>query len=200
MGVDKATLPFGNQTLLERIYSVCASVCDEVVVAAPDFGGTGLEIPHDAIRLNDPGEGPLVAISHGLRRAGTQERVFVTGCDTPLLRTSLVALLFERAMGHKGAIAEFQGRRQPLCAVYSGELAADVVELVNRGERKALAPAKLPGIVTVFEDELQRVDHDLRSFRGCNTIEEYLGLLRFAGYPIPYEFLQSAGVRVPGQS
>ena len=200
MGVDKATLPFGNQTLLERIYSVCASVCDEVVVAAPDAGGAGLQIPHDAVRLKDPGEGPLVAIAQGLNRAGTQGQVFVTGCDTPLLQASVVGLLFERALGHKGAIAEFRGRRQPLCAVYSGELAADVVDLVNRGERKALAPAKLPGVVTVFQDELHMVDHDLRSFRGCNTIEEYLGLLRFAGLPFPYEFLQAAGVRVPGQS
>lgn len=191
MGQNKANLPFGTETLLARIYRVCSSVCEQVMVATGSAGPNELPIPDGAVRVNDPGEGPLVALARALGVSGPGAFVFVTGCDTPLLQPGVIQLLFERVSGHRGAVACFEGRRQPLCAVYSSELREEVSSLVEQGERRAIVPANLPGVVDVHEDELRAVDPDLRSFRGCNTPAEYVELLEFVGEPVPHEFLKA---------
>jgi molybdopterin-guanine dinucleotide biosynthesis protein A len=202
MGIDKANLPFGNQTFLQRIYETCEAVCNEVRVAV---GPGDAFDAFERLRLHggatsDPGLGPLAAISERLSSLYSDALVFVTACDTPMLRAGIVQLLFDRAKGNRGAVPVVAGFPQATCAVYASEVAADTQALVNAGERRASSLASLPGIIAVGEDELRTVDPDLRSFRGCNTVEEYIELLDFAGKPVPYEFLEAAGVRVPGQS
>jgi molybdenum cofactor guanylyltransferase len=199
MSVEKATLPFGNRTFFQCVFEVCERTCNDVLVAV---GAGGLEdalqrLPFEFNSVGDPGEGPLVAIAAHLQRF---EYVFVTACDTPMLQPALVELLFRCAEGNRGAVPFVGGRPQATCAVYSGDLWEDATVLVHSGERRVSALFGQPGVVCVEETDLRAADPDLRSFRGCNTPEEYLALLEFAGQPIPYEFLDEAGVQVGGQS
>lgn len=200
MGVDKVTLPFGTGTLLERIHAVCQQTCGDVVIAVGEYGAETRAFPAAFRTIQDPGRGPLPAIAEALHRAPTGTFLFVTACDTPLLQPAVVESLFGHAANHRGAVPLIQGRSQPTCAVYAAALANEVADLVGKGERRANALAHLPGVVSVPEDSLRNADPDLRSFRGCNTIEEYLALLELAGEPVPHEFLRTAGVRVPPES
>jgi molybdenum cofactor guanylyltransferase len=176
MGADKATLPFGTVTLLERVASICGERCDEVLVVARM--GQELATPWRIIR--DSGEGPLGAIAAGLRAAGG-DAVFVTACDTPLLQPALIDLLFERAALQRGAMAQTNGRVVATCAVYSRSLADEVDALLRVGERRAAALADLSGVVIVGEAVLRSADPQLVSLRGCNTPEEYAAVLELAG-------------------
>lgn len=192
MGTDKAMLPFGGRTLLECVYDICSSVCDEVLIAVGNSRTPNSDVPPGARVSVDPGEGPLIPIADALEQVGGNGLLFVTACDTPLLMPGVLELLFHRAAQHRGAVAIVGERYQPLSAVYSGEIAGEVRQQIAAGERKAIAPARLAGVVSVTEAELRAVDPDLRSFRGCNTLREYVDLLEFAGQPVPPEIARAA--------
>src|SRR5436190_1021277 len=67
MGMDKANLPFGAETLLERVVRICSEAVDRVVVVAspeqllPPLPST-VRIVHD----RESGRGPLEGLRTGL--------------------------------------------------------------------------------------------------------------------------------------
>jgi molybdopterin-guanine dinucleotide biosynthesis protein A len=178
MGRDKASLPFGDETLLQRVIRiVSASVADVVVVAR---AGQDLPaLPRDVRIVRDEldDRGPLGGLGPGLR-ASRAEAVFATGCDAPFLGPALVDLLFERLGEGDAAVAETDGRPHPLCAVYRTRIASVVDRLVADDRLRASDLAGLVPTVRVTEDELRAVDPDLASFVNCNTPEAYAAALR----------------------
>ena len=177
MGRDKASLPFGPETLLERaVRIVSLAVEDVVVVARP-----GQELPplppHARVVFDEvEDQGPLGGLGPGLR-SSRADAVFATSCDAPFLSIPLIALLFERLGARDVAVAESEGFTHPLCAVYRTRLAERVERLVAA---KRLRPVYLldeaPN-VRVGEAELRAVDPDLRALRNCNTPEAYAAAL-----------------------
>ena len=94
MGRDKAALPFGDETMLERMVRIVASVTDEVVIVARE----GQRVPGDFAGtrcrpkiVRDPAEGlgPLAGIAEGLA-AVSSERAFLCSCDLPLLEPAVI--------------------------------------------------------------------------------------------------------------
>ena len=90
MGRAKATLPFGPETMVERIVRVVGEVCSPIVVVA----AAGQELPRlnpavIVVRDSQPDCGPLEGMASGLRQLTAVDAVFITGCDTPLLRSAL---------------------------------------------------------------------------------------------------------------
>ncbi len=196
MGMEKATMPFGNETMFQRISRFCSDTCQEVVVAAgrkpPPWLADGYVL--------DEGRGPLDGILAGLRHVSPESHCFVAACDTPLLQPAFVDLLFERAANARGAVPAANGHIIATCAVYSPVLVPEIVRLLALGERRAAAFARLPGVVMVPEEDLRGADPELLSLRGCNTLEEYVELLRSAGIPEPVEFLRQARVQAARRS
>ena len=91
MGTAKATLAFGPETMLERMVRIVAEVAAPVVVVAAN----GQELPQlsvSTIVLRDslPDCGPLAGIATGLRSLPKVDAVFISGCDTPLLRPEFI--------------------------------------------------------------------------------------------------------------
>lgn len=191
MGVDKATLPFGDETMLERVHRICASVCTDVIIAA---GAESRALPN-VTQAFDEGRGPLDGILAGLRLVPSGSTAFVTGCDSPLLQPHLIDLLFEKAAAGPGAVPLADGHIHPTCAVYSPALVPEIEALLEAGERRAMAIAKLPGVVMVNETELRVADLELLSLRGCNTVDEYAALLRLAGLSGDPEILSATDER-----
>ena len=177
MGRDKATLPFGPETLLQRAVRIVSdAVSDVVVVARP-----GQEVPtlppHVRLAFDDvEDQGPLGGLGPGLR-ASRAEAVFATSCDAPFLSVPLIALLFERLGVRDVSVADADGFTHPLCAVYRTHLAARIDKLVAA---KRLRPVYLfdevPN-VRVGEAELRAVDPELRALRNCNTPGAYAAAL-----------------------
>jgi molybdopterin-guanine dinucleotide biosynthesis protein A len=178
MGRDKAWLPFGNETLLERVMHTVASVVDEVVVVARE----GQEVPGNYRVVHDPAEGlgPLAGLVAGLE-AMAGDCAFLSACDAPFLRPALIERLFELGEGHAIAIPRIDGYLMTTCAVYGSEVLPVARRLV---EERRLRPAFLTEALDtriVEAGELRDADPDLESFRNCNTPEAYEAALRDAG-------------------
>ena len=191
MGVDKTALPFGDETMLERIHGICAGLCTEVVIA----GGTESPALPNVTHAVDQGRGPLDGILAGLQHVRPGSFALVTGCDAPLLQSNLIDLLFEKAATGRGAVPAASGHLHPTCAVYSPSLAPEIEAQLRAGERRAVAITRLPGVVIIPESKLRAADPDLLSLRGCNTMEEYAALLLLAGLPVDEDLFHAADER-----
>jgi len=182
MGREKGALPFGPETMLERVLRLVAEATDSVVVSAaarqrvPDRFPVTRDVTQD--------DGPLP----GLLRAAAEldtELVFAVACDTPLLQPALIPLLSSLAAGLDGAVPVIDGQRATVCAVYrrTALLAASEGFGDARGRSLHGYVSRLR-VREVEESILRRVDPELRSFLPCNTPDEYRRALRLAGLPV----------------
>lgn len=181
MGRDKANLPFGPETMLERVVRLAMPAVDEVIVVVRE----GQDVPPGAgwrlARDRAEGDGPLAGLVAGME-ATAAEAVILLGCDHPFLRPELVEHLFDRLGEHQCAVVRAESRLMPLCAVYSRQLlSAARAQLARRDLR--LVHLIEPAVAAVIEaSEAERVDPGLTSFRNCNTPEDYAAALRDAGW------------------
>jgi molybdopterin-guanine dinucleotide biosynthesis protein A len=223
MGFPKAMLPFGPERLLQRMVRLLRQVVAPVVVVAAE----SQELPAlpDEVRvLRDRRryQGPLEGIAVGLAAlAGEVAAAYVTGCDTPLLRTAFVQRLVElmgpmhpayrkdppadAAWAGSGdcparlwevVVPQIDGFFHPLAAVYRTSLAPHVERLLA-GNR--LRPVYLFDEVPtriVRAEELQDVDPELDSLRNVNQRDDYRAALRACGYEVPLELGPSWSDRV----
>ncbi|MEE2673293.1 MAG: molybdenum cofactor guanylyltransferase [Myxococcota bacterium] len=179
MGRDKAGLPFGDESLLERVVRIDRSKVDEVWLVAREGQvlPAGAELPV----ARDPAEGlgPLAGVIAGVR-AMKAERGFVVSCDSPLLEADLISHLLELSRGHHAAIPFVDGHYVPTTAIYAKSILPAAVRLLDQGELRPRLLVKEAGVRVVREAELVTIDPELLSFRDCDTPEEYADLLRLA--------------------
>jgi molybdopterin-guanine dinucleotide biosynthesis protein A len=189
MGLAKLMLPFGPETMLQRVARLLGQACDPlVVVAAP-----GQELPPLApgvivARDRRPGQGPLEGLSAGLHALpGEVESAFACGCDVPLLVPAFVRRMFELLGDESCAVPVCGGFQHPLAAVYRRSLVERVDEFLAGGR---LAPSQLFDSVPtrrVSEAELRSVDPELDTLKNLNRPEDYLAALARAGFTAPAE-------------
>jgi molybdopterin-guanine dinucleotide biosynthesis protein A len=177
MGQDKAHLPTGAGTLLERIVDRLSPVVDEVIVA----GGPRFSIP--AVRwVPDArsGAGPLAGMAAGLA-ALSGNLAWVVACDLPDVEPRIGDLLFASASDVDAVVPRLEARPECLCAVYHASLAGRILTMLDAGDRRVMS--LLDGIRVRYVEaaELRRVDPDLRSFRNLNTPDEYQGWVTSLG-------------------
>src|SRR6202030_4816740 len=87
MGVPKATLPFGSETMLQRVVRLLGTVVSPVVVVAAREQSLP-ELPEDVAVTRDEREqrGPLEGLRAGLSALPKSADIaYVTSCDVPLL-------------------------------------------------------------------------------------------------------------------
>lgn len=187
MGRDKSRLPFGRETLLQRVLNRVTlgllKVCEApqiVVVSAADQAmeqlPPGVQIVIDA----EPCQGPLRGLEAGLSAlAETADAVFLTSCDAPFLEPAVVELLLRRLQGRRGLMVSDSstGHLHPLCAVYTTGLLPDVRQLLASGERRMRALATIEGVAELEASELRLVDANLGSLQNINEPGDYLAAL-----------------------
>jgi molybdopterin-guanine dinucleotide biosynthesis protein A len=173
MGRDKAMLPFGDETLLQRVLRIVSPLVAEVLVVA-HTDQTLPALPEHVRVVYDEVEdqGPLAGLQAGLRQASA-EALFATGCDVPFLQPTLIELLFERLGDARIAVADEAGFAHPLAAVYRREVLVVVERLLAEGRRRPLFLYDEVATVRVGEDDLRRVDPELLSLANLNTPEAY---------------------------
>src|ERR1700686_3246875 len=92
MGVPKATLPFGPETMLQRVVRLLGTVVSPIVAVAAREQVLP-ELPADAIVPRDEREekGPLEGLRAGLSALpASVEVAYATSCDVPLLVPAFV--------------------------------------------------------------------------------------------------------------
>ncbi len=170
MGRDKATLPAGDESLVQRIVRRLRPVVDQVIVAGgqPESAPIGSAVVADAY----PEAGPLAGILAGLRAARTPY-AWVVGCDLPDVEPGLGPFMVRAMAGVDAVVPRVAGEPQGVCAVYAVTLAPRIDDLLRSGKRSVGALLETCRMHEVEEAELRLIDPELRSFRNLNTPAEY---------------------------
>jgi molybdopterin-guanine dinucleotide biosynthesis protein A len=182
MGRDKAGLPFGRETLLERVLRQVRTATPDIVLAAA--AGQTVPAGFRVSRDRFAGNGPLPALLDAVDQLGSR-RVFVVACDTPLLQPALIPLLDGLCAGWDGAVPVVDDQRIPTCAVY--ETSALLDERARFGDPRHRSVSGYIARLRVRDvpaDRIQSVDPSLLTFTPCNTPEEYRHALTLAGLDV----------------
>jgi molybdopterin-guanine dinucleotide biosynthesis protein A len=180
MGQDKASLPFGDETLLTRAIRLVGSVADEVlVVARPDPGEANPYLGLPARIVFDPIEdlGPLAGIAAGLA-ASTTDVNLIVACDMPLIKPAVLRRLVELRENADICVAVIDGRASPLCAVYRSSVANAAEALLATGERRVMRLLDQVQTKRVDAAVFRDIDPELDSFVSVNTPDAYQKLKR----------------------
>jgi molybdopterin-guanine dinucleotide biosynthesis protein A len=183
MGTPKALLPFGGETMLQRVVRILSDLVSPIVVVAA--GGQELPaLPASVILTQDEreGRGPLEGLRAGLKALPADvERAYVTSCDVPLLVPAFVTRLIELSQGHDIAVMEIDGFTHPLSAVYRRDTLPHVESLLAADRLRPVFLFDAVRTRRVQPAEMTGVDPDLRTLRNLNTPDDYRAALIDAG-------------------
>jgi molybdopterin-guanine dinucleotide biosynthesis protein A len=159
MGAPKATLPFGDETMLQRVVRLLETAVSPIVVVAAQEQSLPPLPAHVAITRDErEAKGPLEGI-----------------------RAGLSALPGSVDGDHDIAVMEIDGFPHPLSAIYRRDTLPHVESLLAADR---LRPAFLFDAVRtrkVKPEEMLEVDPELRTLRNLNTPEDYRAALADAG-------------------
>lgn len=177
---NKALELLAGKPLISHVTERLSRVVDEILVVV---GCHESRVEYEAILpssvrvMNDEQEGktPLIGIVTGLE-AASSDYALVSACDIPFVNQEVIELLFQRASGADAAIPKWnQGHIEPLEAVYW-------TASTLKAARETLAPSGLPlremirklaqVVYVSVEDEIRKVNPDLRTFFNVNTKED----------------------------
>lgn len=171
MGRPKALLPFAGEILIVRVLKRLSAVTDEqVVVVAP--GQDLPDLPARLVRDSEPHRGPVAGLAVGLA-AARAPRAFVTSCDSPFLNLGLVRWMLAESAGWDVVVPEWEGRLNPLHAVYATALAGTYRRLLEAGRSRPVDAYPEARVRVVREEEIRHLDPLGRSLTNMNSPEEY---------------------------
>jgi len=183
MGTSKALLPFGAETMLQRIARLLSTVVSPLVVVAaaeqvlPD-------LPADVIvtRDEEQGRGPLEGLRAGLKALpASVDSAYVTSCDVPLLVLDFVRRMIDLLADHDIAVMEIDGFPHPLSAVYRRSTLPHVEALLAQNRLRPVFLFDAVRTRRVQPAEMISADPELMTLRNLNTREDYLAALAIAG-------------------
>lgn len=186
MGRAKWSLPFGTETMLDRIARSLSKVVATLIVVGPNKGEMPqlAPLPYPMVFARDrvADRGPLEGLAVGLALAAERGIAYAlaTACDTPLLQPTFVRRMLELASGYDAAVPRTAEGDHPLPAVYASRLVDDLELLLAEGERRAGAFARQVHSRWVEAEDLADVDPEMLSLCNVNTPEDYAAALRSA--------------------
>ena len=175
MGLPKATLPFGPETMLQRVVRLLGTVVSPIVVVAAREQVLP-ELPQRVIATRDEREqrGPLEGLRAGLKALPDQvDAAYVTSCDVPMLQPAFVTRMLELLGEHDIAVMEVDGFPHPLSAVYRRSVLPKVEALLHEDRLRPVFLFDAVRTRRVQPDEMLSVDPELRTLRNLNTPEDY---------------------------
>jgi molybdopterin-guanine dinucleotide biosynthesis protein A len=176
MGQAKALLLFDGEPLITHIARALKRMFAEiVVVAAPEQELPAL--PVNIVRDEVAYQGPVGGIYYGLRAAGGKF-CFVTSCDAPFLNGALISYLTAQISGYDVVVPYWEGRYQPLHAVYRRSLLPLVKQQLERSELRPIYLFDKIRTRKVVEQEINALDPEGLSFLNMNTPQDYQAALQ----------------------
>jgi molybdopterin-guanine dinucleotide biosynthesis protein A/molybdopterin converting factor small subunit len=175
MGRPKALLPFDGAPLIVHIVATLRRLFDEIIVVSADghmLPPMPVEIVHDDVAY----QGPVGGICYGLRATRT-EVTFVTSCDSVFLNAGLISYLVSNIPGHDVVVPFWDGRLQPLHAVYRRSVLPLLEEQLVRGELRPISLFDRVRTCRIDEDDIRSIDPDGSSFFNMNTPDDYAAAL-----------------------
>ena len=180
MGSNKALLAVPGEsscTFVERLTSLLAELCTEILLVARDeISGGEYSFPgaHPKRRLiydYVPDQGPLMGLYSGLQ-AISCSHALVLAVDSPFVRPELLAWLSAMPLDDRVLVPRVQGIPQVLLARYPRSLLPIIAECLRAGRRDPRALLARVPVHFLEEEEVRAIDPDLRSFVNMNTPED----------------------------
>jgi molybdopterin-guanine dinucleotide biosynthesis protein A len=171
MGSDKASLPFGTETMLERVTRIVRSIADEVIVVGRRDQDSATI--HDAV----VDQGPLAGIAAGLSASKTDLNI-VVACDMPLIRPEVLQRMASMIGEHDACVAVVGDHASALCGVYRSRIATDAKALLDSGERRVMRLLERVETKRVDAAAFRDIDPHLETFLSCDTPEAYRAALK----------------------
>jgi molybdopterin-guanine dinucleotide biosynthesis protein A len=174
MGTSKALLPFGPETMLQRVVRLLSTVVSPIVVVAARNQELPL-LPSDVTIARDEheGRGPLEGLRAGLRALPVDvDLAYVTSCDVPLLVPAFVRQMLDLADGYDVAVMEIDGFAHPLSAVYRRTTLPHIERLLAEDRLRPIFLFDAVRTRRIAPSEMT-ADPALRTLRNLNTPDEY---------------------------
>ena len=195
MGRAKADLPFGDETMLERVVRLLSDTVDRIVLVAAaeqilptleSDSAAKVSVARDQLAF----AGPLAGLNVGLQKlrslSDNVEAAYVTSCDVPFLKPAFVCELFDQLTESRDIVVPKDKRfHHPLAAVYRVTIAPQVAKLVEAGERRPRALFDQVRTLRVDTKSLEHVDPELETLLNLNTPSDYRTALEKYGASIP---------------
>jgi molybdenum cofactor guanylyltransferase len=175
MGAAKALLPFGPETMLQRVVRLLGTTVSPIVTVAAREQELP-PLPADIIVARDERDarGPLEGLRAGLKALpDSVDAAYVTSCDVPLLLPAFVEHMLSLLGEHDIAVMEIDGFTHPLSAVYRRTVLPHVESLLARDRLRPIFLFDAVRTRRVSPDEMRVADPDLRTLRNLNTREDY---------------------------
>ena len=184
MGKDKALLPLpGNQavTFVEHLASVLIACCTQVLIVtrdqarAADYSLPGVHVVYDKV----PDFGPLMGLYSGLSEIHTSHAL-VVAVDMPFVQPALVSLLLTQVQAldtHTLLVPLVNNVPQVLLAVYPRSILPSIEQHLQQGRRDLRCLLEAARVQYIEEEQLRKVDPQLRSFININTPGELRELM-----------------------
>ncbi len=197
-GATKALLEVGGRTILDTLAGVLSGRFAEILLVAKEpeaFQALQAGAPWRLVLDACPARSSLTGIRTALAQART-EHVFITACDSPLLRPALLTALLAHLRPEDDVVLPIKpdGYFEPLCALYSRRCLPHIEDQLDRGDYKIVRFFDKVRVSPLPVENLLQADPGLVSFLNANTPEE-LELLRQTARTIP----PGAGGAVPDQ-
>lgn len=183
MGSSKALLPFGSETMLQRVVRVLGTVVSPIVaVAAPEQELPALPPSVVITRDEREGRGPLEGLRAGLAALPPDADIaYVTSCDVPLLVPQFVERMIHLLGDDDVAVMEMEGFAHPLSAVYRRSVLPHVEALLAADRLRPVFLFDAVKTRRVQAADMTVADPELLTLRNLNTREDYLEALKIAG-------------------
>jgi molybdopterin-guanine dinucleotide biosynthesis protein A len=177
MGVDKALLEFGGETLLARALSVMGTVCGRRGIVGDPTRFERYESATCGPVVADifPGCGPLGGIHAALVHSSAEFNL-ILAVDMPFVTTELLTFLFATAEAEDNrtviTVPRTSRGLQPLCAVYRREFSVTAEQALRAGEYKVDAAFSSVPTRVIGADELAAAAFPEQCFFNMNTPQD----------------------------
>ena len=192
MGLPKATLPFGDELMLQRVVRLLGEVVSPIVVVSADKQ-TLPELPDDVIVAHDrrEGRGPLEGLFAGLLAAREHvDAVYATSCDVPLLATGFVKKMIEELTNFDVAVPIDGKFHHPLAAVYRTTVVPAIEELITNDRMRPVFLFDAVNTNRVRVEQLKQADPSLHTLMNLNQPADYQRAIELAGFELPDDVLR----------
>ncbi len=192
---DKATLPYGGKSQLDRAFELAARHCPEVFVSVrPSQVADPARAAHPMLVDSVPGEGPIVGIRSAMA-AFPNAAWLIMACDLPFLSDATLEYLLQQRDANLLAtafVSAHDNLPEPLCAVWEPAAGAALAAYQAAGgkcPRKFLMRNVIKLVKPLDERALDNVNTpddyaaalDALAARGVNPLKlriQYFALMR----------------------
>ena len=179
--LTKGFIKFRGSTVIESNVKLLEKILGRVVISAnapEDYFHLGVPVIGDIVKkpfgedvINRP-LGPMAGILSVLVCTG-EEEIFVTACDMPFIKPELISYIIGNKKSGEAAVPVFNGRPEPLLAVYSKRAIKTMEGMINSNRLSLMDMLNELDVRYIGEEDVRRIDPDGESFVNINTLDDY---------------------------